>query len=102
MRRPLLIGELAAAELAAAVRWYETQRPGLGGELLEAVARVFDLVAQNPELGSAVPAVASGRLRRLIVERFPYQVVYELRSTEIAVIAIAHSKRHPGYWKTRV
>ncbi len=102
MRRLLRLGEPAAAELSEAVRWYETRRPGLGGELLEAVARALDMLAESAELGSPVPAVASGRLRRLMVQRFPYQIIYELRSSEIVVIAIAHLKRHPGYWKTRV
>ncbi len=66
------------------------------------MARAFDRLAKNAELGSPVPAVASGRLRRLMVQRFPYQVIYELRSSEVVVIPIAHSKRRPGYWKTRV
>ena len=52
MSRPLRVGEPASAELAEAVRWYESQRPGLGAELLEAVGRTFDLIEQNPEIGS--------------------------------------------------
>lgn len=39
------------------------------------------------------------RTRRLLVGRFPYQVVYRLRATEIVIVAVAHLKRRPGYWK---
>lgn len=102
MSRALRVSEPAGAELAEAVRWYESRRPGLGVDLLDAVARALDLIEQNPEIGSPMPAVAQGRLRRLVVQRFPYQVIYEVTPAEVAVVAVAHAKRHPDYWKTRL
>ena len=90
----------ASAELYEAVRWYETQRPGLGAELLDAVSQTLSFVETSPEAGAAISADA--RTRRVIVERFPYQVIYRIRPAEIVVVALAHSKRRPGYWKNRV
>jgi len=35
------------------------------------------------------------------VARFPYHVVYRLEDDEIVILAIAHMKRRPGFWKHR-
>ena len=92
----------ASAELAEAIRWYEAQRPGLGAELLDAVSRTLDLIEQHPDSGSPVQEVARYRLRRMTVGRFPYHVIYEVRAEEVAVVAIAHARRRPGYWRDRL
>jgi plasmid stabilization system protein ParE len=89
----------ASTELAAAVRWYESKRPGLGRDLLDEVASAIKWVARNPEAGSSM--TADQKTRRSLVSRFPYQLVYRLRPDEIVVVAVAHLKRRPGYWKHR-
>ena len=99
MTRALRIAAPATQELAEAVRWYETQRQGLGAELLDAVTRTADLIQAHPELGASV--TSDDRARRLPVRRFPYQLVYLLRDSEIVIIAVAHTKRRPGYWQGR-
>ena len=91
--------EPASDELGEAVRWYEARRSGLGGEFLDAVAATLSLVETNPGIGTMI---SNDRLtRRVLVARFPYQVVYRLRPTEIVIVAVAHLKRRPGYWKNR-
>ena len=89
----------ASEEFAEAVRWYEMQRPGLGGEFFDAVAATLSLVESAPEVGTAISP--DGRTRRALVTRFPYQVVYRLKPAEIVVVAVAHLKRRPGYWTGR-
>ena len=88
----------AREEFAAAVRWYEQQRPGLGGEFFDAVVHVTSLIHAQPEMGT--PS-RDHRTRRVLVQRFPYQVVYRLSEDEIVIVAIAHLKRRPGYWRKR-
>jgi hypothetical protein len=39
--------------------------------------------------------------RRILLLGFPYQIVYRLRPAEIVIVAVAHLKRRPGYWKNR-
>jgi plasmid stabilization system protein ParE len=56
-------------------------------------------IETNPEIGTALSA--DSRTRRALVAGFPYQVVYRLRPAEIVIVAIAHLKRRPGYWKNR-
>jgi plasmid stabilization system protein ParE len=92
--RPVRIAELASNELGAAVRWYEEKRPGLGGELFDAVTNALSRIAQNPEIGARISA--DPRTRRLLVQKFPYHIVYRLTEAEIVVVAVAHLKRRPG------
>ncbi len=88
----------ASEEFAAAVRWYEEQRSGLGEEFFDAVVHATSLIQVQPEIGT--PS-RDHRTRRVLVQRFPYQVVYRLSEDEIVIVAIAHLKRWPGYWRKR-
>ena len=88
--------QAASAEFVEAVRWYETQRPGLGGEFFDAVTATLSLIESAPQAGT--PIAPDTRTRRALVTRFPYQVVYRIRPAEIVVVAIAHMKRRPDYW----
>jgi plasmid stabilization system protein ParE len=90
---------LASLELTEAVRWYESKRPGLGADFLDEVTRAINRLESNPEAGN--PMSADQRTRRLIVARFPYQIVHRVRPGEIVIVALAHLKRRPGYWKHR-
>lgn len=89
----------AREEFTAAVQWYEDQRPRLGAEFFDAVTETTDRIEAHPEIGT--PASPDQQTRRVLVQRFPYQVVYRLLPGEIVIIAIAHLKRRPGYWKAR-
>ena len=88
----------ASEEFADAVGWYEEQQPGLGAEFFDCVVQATSLIQARPEIGSLD---SNRRTRRILVQRFPYQVVYSLTPDEIVILAIAHLKRRPGYWKSR-
>jgi toxin ParE1/3/4 len=96
---PVHFSDPAAAELAAAVQWYEQRRVGLGAELFDAVTATITLIQSHPEVG----ALRRGRLatRQFNVHRFPYKVVYRIREEDIYVVAVAHSSRRPDYWRDR-
>ena len=93
----------AADELEEAAEWYDRQRAGLGRELVLEVRAAVRSLAQNPRSGSPVDVVdpALG-VRRVRVRRFPYQVVYVGIDAGVVVIAVAHDRRRPGYWDTRL
>ena len=98
MSRRLHTARPAAEELAAAVRWYEERRAGLGAEFYDAIVRTMNRIAEMPEAGSPFPNLTA---RRMFVAGFPYQVVYRVDSDDIRVIAFAHLKRRPGFWRHR-
>jgi plasmid stabilization system protein ParE len=88
----------AERELIAAARFYETRAPGLGADFIHQIERTLAEVTARPGAGSLIPGTA---IRRRLTQRFPFAVVYELGPDHIAVIAIMHLRRRPGYWKRR-
>ena len=94
--KPFRISHPASAEFADAVRWYEQKRKGLGAEFFDAVTQAIELIHTRSEIGAA-----AGRTRSWLLSRFPYRVIYRVRDEDIYVVAIAHTRRRPGYWKNR-
>ena len=92
--------EPAAEDLTEAVRWYEQQRAGLGAELLAAVTAAIDHIRRYPE--SASPRPSRPAVRQMLASRFPYRLVYQFRSDEVRIVAVAHVSRQPDYWRHRL
>jgi plasmid stabilization system protein ParE len=96
---PVRVSEPASVELGEAVRWYEDRRVGLGAEFFDAISTTLLFLSMNATAGAILSG--DGLTRRALIKRFPYQVVYRIRSSEIVIVAVAHLKRRPGYWKNR-
>jgi plasmid stabilization system protein ParE len=92
----------ATAELDAAVEWYDAQLAGLGLELLDAIDDAFALILQYPDAWPRDGVVAERVIRRFVLRRFPFAVVYYVADGVVRVIAVAHGHRIPGYWRRRV
>ena len=102
MRR-LRILDAAAQEAAEAAAWYEEQRPGLGHDFQRAIDAALDLLEDEAvPLVPAAGAAGRGGLKRLILRRFPYDIILRETHDELIVIAFAHHSRRPGYWRRRV
>ena len=77
MNRPFRLEPEASAELEEASVWYESQRPGLGIEFLEAVDAALDRIARWPQAAPRVPVVAADvPARKAPVSNFPYHVAF--------------------------
>jgi plasmid stabilization system protein ParE len=98
VNRRLHTARPAAEELAAAVSWYEDRRAGLGAEFFDAIVRTLNRIAELPDAGSPFRDL---KARRVLVAGFPYQVVYRMDADSIRVIAFAHLRRRPGFWRHR-
>lgn len=102
MSRRVLFEPEASGELEEAALWYEAQRSGLGLTFLAAVDRAVEHLAAWPDSGVAVPGVpVSLSVRQHPVSRFPYRIAYVVASQELRVLAVAHARRRPGYWRSR-
>jgi plasmid stabilization system protein ParE len=88
----------AAEEFGAAAAYYDAAAPGHGSRFVLAVRRATDLALAHPS-GGAERGVASAR--RLVVHGFPYEVVYRVRGEVLEILAVAHLRRRPGYWRDR-
>jgi plasmid stabilization system protein ParE len=97
MSRQLSFNALAAQELREATTFYSKESPALGQAFLEEVARALNQLREFPH---SCPLL-SRTVRKKVLRRFPYNVLYSVRSEEIRILAIAHQKRRPFYWRDR-
>jgi hypothetical protein len=87
----------ADAEFAAQVDYYEGKETGLGQRFYREVIAHCDWVAANP----AVPRLR-GTYRRLNLKIFPFYVAYVVEGDLVWVLAVAHNRKRPGYWRRRM
>ena len=87
----------AEAELEDAALFYESRMPGLGKSFAAEVERTIYLIREFPDAGSP----AGPTRRRVLVSRFPYSVVYRHDAESVIILAVAHQRRSPGYWRQR-
>lgn len=87
----------AAKELAAEITWLNGQSAGLGNRLLDDVVLALRTIEEFPQLG----AHRSHGCRRFLLVNFPFDLVYSLSEDRISIVALAHHRRKPGYWKDR-
>jgi toxin ParE1/3/4 len=80
-----------------------TAARGLGERFEASVDELVDAVLEWPESGTVWPgweSIPVVRSRR--VADFPYRLVFLAQASELVVIALAHRKRAPGYWRIRL
>jgi plasmid stabilization system protein ParE len=87
----------AELELLEAAFRYDLEVPGLGERFGTEVQRVTDLLLEYPNIGREV---GSGR-RKFSLHRFPFTLIYATSPEVLHVLAVAHDRRHPGYWRSR-
>jgi len=89
--------EKAEEEFLEAATWYETKEIGLGKRFRDEIAHVLDRIAEDPLLWRE----RSGGYRHVNCPVFPFYIPYFIREQKILIVAIAHDRRKPGYWKAR-
>jgi toxin ParE1/3/4 len=95
--RPYRVHRSAAAEIRAAARWYRARSPTAAAAFLAAVETAIAAIVEHPE---AWPRRDErGAVRAFVLDRFPFSIVYRIRPAEIRILAVAHAKRAPDYWR---
>ena len=87
----------AEAEFQAAFAWYRARSPQAADRFEAEAERVMESVAANP---GRFPVYDDDH-RFATLGRFPYTLVYQVVPDGIHVVAVAHSRRNPGYWQGR-
>ena len=90
--------EPAEIELEEEVKYFNDQQEGLGYEFAKEVADTITRILKYPEAWTKL----SKRTRRCRTNRFPYGVIYQIRGDRILIVAIAHLRRRPFYWRDRI
>jgi plasmid stabilization system protein ParE len=87
----------AREELNEAAAFYEARVPGLGEVFLDDVDRAIETIRERPRIG----APAGRRFRKILLHRFPFSLIYAEPGEELLLVAVAHQRKRPGYWRGR-
>jgi toxin ParE1/3/4 len=70
---------------------------GLGLEFLLEVKSAESKIQKHPDTWQNYEEGT----KRFLLKKFPYAIIYLISEDRIQIIAVAHCKRKPGYWKSR-
>lgn len=88
----------AEEDLRAAARYYREHAGGsFSRALLAEFERCVELLLRHPRLGT----LWRNDRRRLILQHFPFSIVYSVHDDGIRILAVAHHSRRPEYWRGR-
>ena len=94
----IFLNDQAELELVEGAAYYAREaNAALANAFISEFDRSAKLLGEFPKLGS----IWRGRIRRLPLRRFPYSIVYYLRESEVRILAVAHQRRRPGFWRGR-
>ena len=81
------------------VAYYESRQAGLGQGYLSEFEKVMAAIDEGPH---HFPLIVTSRLRRAHLRRFPITILFRESGGQMQVLAVAHKRRRPGYWVTRL
>jgi plasmid stabilization system protein ParE len=88
----------AQDEFISAAQFYESQTQELGLNFILTVQRSYERLRDAPAVGPPF----GRRLRRLLIPKFPYGLLYRVEPERIYIVAVMHLHRRPGYWRARL
>ena len=98
MSQIVSIQTLAEEDIVLTFAWYQEKRLGLGLDFIQAVDDTLAHIGLNPRGYEVI----HGEVRRAVLRRFPYCVYFVLADTEVVVLAVLHTSRHPIQWPNRI
>jgi len=84
----------ANKEIQSALDFYERAETGLGGKFLDELTAI-DRILAMPEAWKTI----SPRTRRCLFHRFPFGIIYQIRTDEILILSVADLRRDPQRWE---
>jgi toxin ParE1/3/4 len=62
------------------------------------VEESLEKISRNPDLHPVVHK----KIRRALIRRFPYGILYFIEKDKIVLVGVFHGRRNPKQWKNRV
>ena len=90
----VIFSEYAKLELDDAASFYELEFEGLGRRFKEEVRKAAKRICKYPQALS----IERGDIRKCLLHKFPYKLLYSIEKDHIFIIAVAHQHRKPDYW----
>ena len=88
----------AEAEVEEAVAYFDSQREDLGDRFEQDLLDTVTLIAERPLIGKPI----TKQVRKFRLRKFRYNVIYVVDDQEVIVVAVAHHRRRPRYWRSRL
>jgi plasmid stabilization system protein ParE len=88
----------AAQEVESTYAWYAARDVSAAHGFREELRQAVEAAAASPQTW---PRYGS-RARRYVFPRYPFSLIYIVRGDVIEVVAVAHGRRRPGYWRSRL
>ena len=96
--KALRIHEGARRDANSATVWYAERSLNLARRFRADLLSAYSAAADSPNRYSSY----LHGTRRILLRKFPYSIVFLEWKDEILVVAVAHAKRRPGYWRKRI
>lgn len=90
--------DAAYHDLADSVRNYNDERPGLGFEFANEFQQGVRRIVDYPDAWQSL----TSSIRRCLLRRFPYSIIYHVSADEIIIVAVMHQRKHPLSWRKRI
>ncbi|MBI2964590.1 MAG: type II toxin-antitoxin system RelE/ParE family toxin [Chloroflexi bacterium] len=88
----------ALEEAEAAAHWYAERSEAAAAGFADEIDVAITAIQRNPD---AWPSHVHGT-RRFLLRRYPFSVVYRVEPSRILIVAVAHGRRRPAFWKSRL
>ncbi len=88
----------AIREIRETIEWYRVRNADVADEFRTLVKSAEALIERSPESWATYMLETRG----FRFQKFPFVFVYIIRNEKVFVIALAHTKRTPGYWRDRL
>ena len=90
--------KLAKMEFDDTIKFYNTQQTNLGKYFQTDIKNSISRIKEFPY----AYAETKHKVRRCVIHKFPYNILYSIRNDKILIIAIANQHRKPDYWVNRI
>jgi toxin ParE1/3/4 len=87
----------AHTDLSGSYDWYFERNPEAAASFIRDIETALATISENPLMW---PSYIEGT-RRCLLRRFPFSIVHRVSESNILIVAFAHGRRRPGYWRNR-
>lgn len=84
-------------EIDKGVDFYFEKQPGVEEEFIGELESAVRKLLKDPNF----PREFDPPYRKVVTDRFPYQIIYRISGDSAWIVAVMHQSRRPGYWKKR-
>jgi plasmid stabilization system protein ParE len=93
----VIVSAAAEIDYFEALLWYAARSASAAEKFERDFAEALESIAESPQQFARL----DDRHRRFLMQRFPFQIVYRETDEQQLVVAVAHAKRKPHFWRRR-